>query len=132
MQLLIFILYFWSPFCFRSSNFAIAKDIALNLLALFFIGFVHWFMASFLYCFLSGDSENSKNVLLFPVRATTLVRIKIIKNWYKKLAEKCIMDNFKMSKMEKSKNAMNNWNTIIISHFGCTNIILVESSWILL
>ena len=37
-----------SPFSYRSSNFAIAKVVTLNLFA---SSFVDWFMASFLYCF---------------------------------------------------------------------------------
>ena len=39
-----------SQFSYRSSNFAIAKVGALNLLN-FCMSFVDWFLASFLYCF---------------------------------------------------------------------------------
>ena len=39
------------PLCYRSFNFAIAKLSLLIPLLHFFIRFLDWFMASFLYCF---------------------------------------------------------------------------------
>ena len=43
---------YWSPFSYHSSNFAIAKVIALNCCCFnFCMNFVDSFMASFLYCF---------------------------------------------------------------------------------
>ena len=38
-----------SPFSYRISNFTIAKVVAPNRFASFFVS-IHWFMASFLYC----------------------------------------------------------------------------------
>ena len=42
--------FYCSPFSYRSSNFALAKVVALNLLN-FCMSFVDWFMASSLFCF---------------------------------------------------------------------------------
>ena len=45
------IFFYSSPFSYRSSNFAIAKVVPLNLWFKFWMSFVDWFMASFLCCF---------------------------------------------------------------------------------
>ena len=45
-------------FSYRSSNYAIAKVVDLTLFASFFcIGFLHWFMASFLYWSLNSQDD---------------------------------------------------------------------------
>ena len=77
------------PFSYHSSNFVIGKVVALNFFALLFICFVHWFMASFLYC--SPYSYRSSNYRSFSIL---------------KEAKKMKSDNVTRSIREKSSSAI--------------------------
>ena len=71
------------PYIYRSSNFLIAKVVALNFLLNILLWISRWFMASFLYCFLRNyhssnycDSNGCRFFTLLIVksngRATTI------------------------------------------------------------
>ena len=67
------------PYCYQSSNFAITKVVALWY---FYTGFVHWFMASFLYCYLYSyrsllPLKEKENLTLLPLEREREIAIVI-------------------------------------------------------
>ena len=103
----------FSPPSYSSFNFAIENVVAFSLIASFFIGFVHWFIASLLYC--SQYSYHSFTLLKAIVKSFGNLFASVSKSEKEKIRLRAII---LQEAIEKSP--------IFVSHFGSTNIIFVD------
>ena len=91
-----------SQFSYRSSNFAIAKVVALNLFSSIFVSFEDWFMASFLYCFpYSNRSSNSCDSN--SCRSFTLSHLRTRKSDNYRYRDSWKSDNFRERAIKKKQ-----------------------------
>ena len=87
---------FWPLFSYHSTNFAIAKVVALISAYFFCTGFLHWFIPSFQYCFLYCSSNYCDSIgTLFAIAS--------------KSDNYCYRDTWKIDNFRKSNHEKMVW-----------------------